>query len=354
MPLRGAFIGFGNVAASGHLPGWLARDGVRIVAVAEPAAERRAAAAQALPEARLYADPGELLERERLDFVDICTPPASHVAAIGLAHAADVHVLCEKPTVTRAAELAPLAAEARRRGLALHTVHNWLKAPLCRRITALIGAGTLGTVQRISWETLRTQPAMAVPAGGAANWRLDPALAGGGILVDHGWHALYCVARWAGAAAQSIAAKLETRKFTQWPLDDTATLTVSFPDATASVFLTWTAETRSNRIAMAGTGGTLTVEDDTVVLENAAGRQAWPCPPALAHGSHHPDWFSGVVDDFLAAISEPERDNLAEARFCAEAIGLAQVSSAAGGETVPFAGAAEAPSRSASTSSSSR
>src|SRR6187431_3269756 len=112
MPLRGAFIGFGNVAASGHLPGWLARPDVRIVAACDPSAERRAAAAQALPAARLYANPGEMLERERLDFVDICTPPAFHGSAIGLAQAAELHVLCEKPTVTRAAELAPLAAAA--------------------------------------------------------------------------------------------------------------------------------------------------------------------------------------------------------------------------------------------------
>ena len=35
-PLRGAIIGFGNVAERGHLPAWLARDDMEIVAVAEP------------------------------------------------------------------------------------------------------------------------------------------------------------------------------------------------------------------------------------------------------------------------------------------------------------------------------
>ena len=38
--LKGAFIGFGNVAANGHLPGWLARDDVRIVAATDAAAPR--------------------------------------------------------------------------------------------------------------------------------------------------------------------------------------------------------------------------------------------------------------------------------------------------------------------------
>ena len=33
--LKGAFIGFGNVAANGHLPGWRARDDARIVAATD-------------------------------------------------------------------------------------------------------------------------------------------------------------------------------------------------------------------------------------------------------------------------------------------------------------------------------
>ena len=90
-----------------------------------------------------------------------------------------------------------------------------------------------------------------------------------------------------------------------------------------------------------GNGGKLTVEDDTVIVENATGRQAKACPPALAHGSHHPDWFAGVIDDFIAGIAAPERGgNLAAALFCAEAIELAQVSSGAAGATVAFAGSA--------------
>jgi predicted dehydrogenase len=234
-------------------------------------------------------------------------------------------------------------------------VHNWLQAPLCRKLTTLVDEGAVGQVRRIAWDTLRTAPATAVPAGGGSNWRLDPDVAGGGILVDHGWHALYCILRWAGADPRSIAARLETRKLTAWPLDDTATVTVRFPESTASIFLTWTAETRSNRIEITGADGALRVEDETIVLENGHGRQAWRCPPALSHGSHHADWFSGVIDDFLAAIRAERADNLREASFCAGAIERAQVSSAAGGAPVAFpAGGEDTPSRMATTSSRSR
>ncbi len=201
--LRGAFIGFGNVAASGHLPGWLSRDDVRIVAATDALPERREAFARACPEGRWYGSFENLLSGETLDFVDVCTPPGSHAALIKRALDAGLHVLCEKPLVTQMADAEAVAAASARAGRVVHVVHNWLHAPVCLKISALIAEGAIGAVRSVSWRTLRTQPAVAATSEGGQNWRVDPAMAGGGILFDHGWHALYCVARWAGAPFSS-------------------------------------------------------------------------------------------------------------------------------------------------------
>ena len=81
MKLRGAISGFGEVAARGHLPGWLTREAVSIVAIHEPIAERREVAMRMLKSARIYDDLGLMLDGERSDFVDIASPPAFHAAA---------------------------------------------------------------------------------------------------------------------------------------------------------------------------------------------------------------------------------------------------------------------------------
>ena len=141
-----------------------------------------------------------------------------------------LHVLSEKPLVTRVDDAARLASAAARAGRVLHTVHNWLKAPICRKISALVDEGAVGAVRSTRWRTLRTQPATAVSAPGIANWRVDPKLAGGGILFDHGWHALYCVARWTGVPGR-VSARLETRRFHDQPLEDTATFDWRRPSA---------------------------------------------------------------------------------------------------------------------------
>jgi predicted dehydrogenase len=329
--LRGAFIGFGNVAANGHLPGWQANPEVEIVAATDGTPARREVLQTACPKARWFESADALLAAgTQLDFVDICTPPGSHEALIRLALDAGLHVLCEKPLVTGPA--GGVAAAAARAGRVLHTVHNWLEAPICRRISALIADGAIGAVRRVRWETLRSRPAVAVTTPGASNWRVDPALAGGGILVDHGWHALYCVLRWAGAAPGSVAARLETRRHREWPLEDTATVDLEFPAGHGRIFLTWAADERANRIEIEGERARIHIEGENVILENAAGERRWRCPPALSEGSHHPDWFAGVAADFLAAIAGGGKGNLDEALLCARLIALAQRSSAAGGE----------------------
>src|SRR5690348_4800278 len=193
--LRGALIGLGNVALDGHLPGWATSGRADIVAVTDLEPARRAEAAGRLPGAR-WADSVEaLLATPGLDFVDICTPPSSHAPLIEQALAGGLHVLCEKPLVRSRDELARVRRLAAARSRVLHTVHNWHHAPIVRRTAELVTEGAVGRVERVTWHTLRARPA-ATRDGQGTNWRVDPDVAGGGILTDHGWHVFYVVARW--------------------------------------------------------------------------------------------------------------------------------------------------------------
>src|SRR2546426_10452932 len=76
--LRGAIIGLGNVALHGHLPGWLSRREVEIVAVTDTDPARRAARAARLPAGRRDDTARPLLAAARPDLLAICPPPAGH------------------------------------------------------------------------------------------------------------------------------------------------------------------------------------------------------------------------------------------------------------------------------------
>ncbi len=338
---RGAVIGLGNVAVHGHLPGWQARGDCEIVAATDASAARRAECGSRLPAARWHDSVESLLADETLDFVDICTPPSSHAPLIEAAIARGLHVLCEKPLVGAPAELARLAGLARSAGVVLHTVHNWHHAPLVRATDAAIRAGRIGRVREVSWQTLRTQPA-------AAAWRMDPAIAGGGVLTDHGWHVSYVIPRWVGAAPAAVSARLETRRHHRFAVEDTATVRLHFAEATADVLLTWAADTRENRVRVTGTAGRIDIEADTLVVTAEGREDRRPCPPALSDGSQHPDWFTAVADEFLARLEAgagASSPNLDEAAVCVAIECLARESSRRGGERLALAARRSSPVR---------
>lgn len=344
MVLRGAIIGVGNVAVYGHLPGWLERRDVEIVAAADTCPTRKHELQTHVPQARWYETADDLLANEAIDFVDICTPPATHAGLIRTALQHRLHILCEKPLVSRREEMDSVAEFLAKDDRVLCTVHNWHQAPIIRKVGELLRQGAIGDIRRCTWQTLRTKPATtALDQGG--NWRLDPAIAGGGVLMDHGWHAFYVLQAWLGQVPDRLSARLETRRYTEWPIEDTATVHLDVSTATAEIFVTWASAERRNRASLEGTRGLIRMEEDTVVLTGSGskvGEARWVCPPALSTGSHHPDWFRGIASDFVSEVtgcSTVRGQSVAEASLCITLEALAQESSRQGGAWLPVPGA---------------
>jgi len=335
-PLRGAIVGFGNVAVEGHLPTWTADRHFAIHAVCDADPTRLAHAEEVLPSARRYAVLEEMLEHERLDFVDVATPPASHPSIVQAVVEQNVHVLCEKPLALTTDACNKIRTASSQAGVVVFTVHNWKYAPIIRTAKRVLRRGELGKLTELRLETLRTTP----PGGAAdADWRLDPNVAGGGIFVDHGWHALYLALHLLDASPMAITARLSQRKFTSGTTEDTAECTIEFPGAVATIFLTWAAEARSNTGSITGARGSLTIADRTLTV-SCPGRE--PTETAFAEplsaGSYHPEWFAAMVEDFREELLEPETrgHNFLEAETTSRLIELGYRSHSAGGVRIPF------------------
>lgn len=329
---QGAILGFGNVAANGHLPGWRDRRDFHIVAVSDPDPQRRALAASLLPGVRAYADAAELLRREALDFVDIAAPPALHAPLMIAAAAAGVHVLCEKPLVVSLPDYCAVHTAGRRAGIVLHTVHNWKYSEAFQVVQRMVGAGTLGALTAISFDTARNGCA----AASGDNWRVQAAMAGGGILVDHGWHAFYLMLAFANQTPQRIRAALERRRYLDAEVEDTASCTVNFQSLVGEIRLTWAADERRTRWRLVGTDGELLVDDDRLVLRGKHTEEVRRLATALSAGSHHPEWFIGVIDSFRRELDDPavRGANQAEAEQCVLLLSLAYASGAQGARTL--------------------
>jgi D-apiose dehydrogenase len=103
-PLRIAFAGAGLISEF-HLTGWTQTANVEVVAVCDPVRQKAQARASQFAIPKVYVDFTEMLERERLDAVDIATPVGTHAALIRIAADHGVNVSCQKP-------MAPTVAEA--------------------------------------------------------------------------------------------------------------------------------------------------------------------------------------------------------------------------------------------------
>ena len=313
--LRGAIIGFGAVAANGHLPAYLKSQEAKIVAVVDRTETRRKAAEASLPRIATFATIAELAAGAEIDFVDICTPPALHGEPMleALAHGWDV--LCEKPLLLDLAELEKVRILARESKRAVVPVHNWKYAPIIRRATEALRSGAIGPVREIEIDTLRIEDCAAVyPAN--PNWRRDPAMAGGGVLVDHGWHAIYLARHWFGE--DPVEVEVTLHRATPNGIEDEATLQLRFPNGHAKIFLTWRAEARRNTMRLRGERGEIAINDDTLKI----GDEEIPFASALSAGSHHADWFETMLPDVLRSFREPERarESFEEAALCLSVI----------------------------------
>jgi predicted dehydrogenase len=297
--LKGAIIGFGEVARHGHWPAYADSREATIVAVVDRTEGRRKAARESLPGVATFTTIEELAAGAEIDFVDICTPPAFHGEQMFDALARGWNVLCEKPLLLDLLELEKARGLARERGRAVVPVHNWKYAPIVRRATEMLHSGAIGQLREVEIETLRIQDC-AVADPDHPNWRRDPAIAGGGVLMDHGWHAIYLARHWFGEEPSEVRASLH--RPTPKGVEDEATLTLVFPSGHAKIFLTWRANLRSNTMQLIGERGEIAIDDDTLNV----GSESLQFDGGLSAGSHHADWFAAMLPDVIESFRRPE------------------------------------------------
>jgi len=171
----------------------LSREVVNVVAICDPdAAALSRMAAKITPRPRLFRSEQDLLEAGIVDGVVLCTPHGLHAAQISASLTAGVHVLCEKPFVTEAAQATALVAEARAANLALFVAYTRRSRGHARFL--LHAARQIAPLTHI--HILRSQPWQDRYL---RTWRMHSAT-GGGFLLDNGVSMLDLVLDLAGHA----------------------------------------------------------------------------------------------------------------------------------------------------------
>lgn len=182
-PIRVGLVGAGAVSQVVHLPIFVEREDVEVVALAD----RDAHKAEML--SRRYSvpmamDTDEMLSVENLDAVILCTPNHLHEEMAIAALNAGKHVLVERPLATTSEGTQRVVDKARETGkvVSIGLPHRFRPEVIALR--SFVQGEEFGDLHAVrgSWLT-RTTPVAKT------SWRKDPAAAGG-ALVDLGIPAL--------------------------------------------------------------------------------------------------------------------------------------------------------------------
>ena len=151
-----------------------------------------------------------LIVRDDIDAVDICTPNNTHAEIAIAAAKAGKMILCEKPlsmNVEQGEEMVKAIEEA---GVANTVWYNYRRVPAVSLAKKLIEEGRLGKIFHYRAQFLQDWTINAdLPQGGAALWRLDADAAGSGVTGDLLAHCID-TAIWLNGSIKDVTAMTET------------------------------------------------------------------------------------------------------------------------------------------------
>jgi predicted dehydrogenase len=227
LPLRVGMIGYAFMGAA-HSQAWRTAHHFFDLPVVPTMAilcgrteSAAAAAADKLGWSAWVTDWRDVVARDDIDVVDICTPGDSHREIALAALEAGKHVLCEKPlanTVAEAEEMTDAAERAAKRGVWSAVGFNYRRVPALALARRLIESGRLGDIRHIRAQYLQD---WIVDPEFPLVWRLQKDKAGSGALGDIGAHVIDIAQFLTGSRLVGVSGLLETF-VKQRPLPDAA------------------------------------------------------------------------------------------------------------------------------------
>lgn len=292
-PVTFALVGAGGIAQS-YADAFKDHSDARLIAVADV----RAAAAAALAAkfgCPSFASYQELLASgPRAEAVVICTPPNTHEELTTAFATSGAHVLCEKPFTLTPSSARRMATVAERAGVLLTMASKFRYVEDVTKARELIASGAVGEV--VLWENAFTSHLEM-----RNRWNSNPAVAGGGVLIDNGTHSVDLMRYFLGPLAEVHC--VEGKRVQQLSVEDTARVFVrSAAGVMGSVDLSWSVNKELDwYLNIYGSAGTIQVGWKQSRVKRAGG--AWD---VFGDGYQKTRAFRAQLANFARAIRGAE------------------------------------------------
>lgn len=241
------------------------------------------------------------------DGVAICSATSEHAALIKAACHADRPILCEKPLATSVAEGIEISRMVAAAGIRFLQSFPKRLDPATHEVHRIVRSGTLG---RIHLVRVRHGHSHGLEPEFKLAWFTDPALSGGGTLLDEGIHAADFLRLLFGNPKSVIASHSSQLSLA---VEDTALAAFSYSDGKiAEVATSWCFAAADASIEIYGTEGTLLLSGvdiasrptrESAFLRLFTRTDGWrdlDLVPSFKTGIFH----EHVAEAFIAALAE--------------------------------------------------
>jgi len=317
--LKVAIIGCGRIVEVGHAPAFTQlKDEAEVVAIADPSEERLKIIGDRLgvkPENR-FRDHQKMLSSVCLDVVDLALPHFLHESITIDCAQAKVDIISEKPIATNLEEADNMLRAIEENGVKFCILHNYKYQRHTAEVLRLVKEGKIG------------KPFLARSEGFGGShwpgisdydpdWRTKSKRAGGGCLIDNGYHNLYLTREIMGRV-KSVYARVGTY-YHNIDVDDTALLLLEHESGgTSSIQVGWSVKAGGQRVnEFHGTKGSLFLgwnERPLALYENDKNEWSYPEPAQETDNSFallFHEFFESLKNDTSPPVSgEEARRNL--------------------------------------------
>jgi len=219
--IRIGLVGTGSIVRECHLPALRANPQVEIVAAC--AVSRTPGVPwEGIP--KTFTDYRDVANDPDIDAVLISAPNHLHAPVAIKMLQSGKHVLCEKPMANSRREAQSMVDAATAAGRQLVIAHPWRCDQDYTWIRSVLRSQRIGKVFKIRGHCVLAQDFPPLD-----DWRIDPDIAGGGILFDVGIHAIDTVFYLFDDAIRPVRTYARIgNHFTNVPVEDTATVVIEF------------------------------------------------------------------------------------------------------------------------------
>ncbi|GGU41484.1 Gfo/Idh/MocA family protein [Streptomyces violascens] len=294
---KAVVIGLGHQALEDHLPGLADSQFARLAAVCDTDPDKVAAQAQ-LHQVPGFTDIRSLLEDVRPDFAIVAVPHHVGRGVIESCVAAGVHVMKEKPFATGPAEAAELAALCDKTGIELMVTVQRRFHPIYTAAVQLLEQ--IGQPYLVEGRYTFHCP------DPAAGWRGRTSLAGGGALMDMGYH-LIDLLIWYLGLPDRVLANTSTAALpdADYDAEDTALVHLAYDCGLYGFLLiSRSAAPKAEQLAVTGPRG-------AVVIGRGRVRRLAPDGQLIESLTREPAWPSAATAqiDYFCRVLDGERTN---------------------------------------------